>query len=338
MDLTTTDGMQRYLSHTSSESVASVEKLAGGTANYMYRLHLQDTATTKIIKHAEPHVASNPGFPFAVDRMDFEKGVLSKLPNLLPKSEIVKLPKVYEYDPENHVLLMEDGGARNLKNAYKDAGVDVKTIGKETGKWLACLHQKTVDVEIGDHQTAKHIYRFCYSNLASTASQYNLDSSLGERIDGEYGKLLQSDDECVCHGDFWPGNIIVGAAPEQLMVVDWEMVRRGCGATDVGQFAAESYLLDRFRGQRGLLASFLAGYGEEREGLSKAWFKRVAVHVGAHLAFWPSRVPWGDEMQTREVIQLGNEIMRRADGEDWEWFMREGNLLRVLVGEGLSEG
>lgn len=337
MDLATPGGMQQYLSSTPTSSVASLEKLTGGTANYMYRLHLSGNATTKIIKHAEPHVASSPQFPFAVDRMDFEHAVLSKLPSLLPKNDVVKLPEVYEYDSENHVLLIEDGGTRNLKDAYVAAEVDVRKVGKELGNWLAGLHQTTVNVEIGDHQTAKQIYRFCYSHLASTASQYNLDASLGERIDGQYGKLLQSDDECVCHGDFWPGNIIVGADPGQLMVVDWEMVRRGCGATDVGQFAAESYLLDRFRGHRGLLASFLAGYREESGELSEAWFKRVAVHMGAHLAFWPSRVSWGNEVETREVVVLGNEIMRRSDGEEWAWFEREGSLLRGLVGKGLSE-
>ena len=54
-----------------------------------------------------------------------------------------------------------------------------------------------------------------------------------------------------------------------MAVVDWEMVRRGCGATDVGQFAAESWLLERFHGGRGLLGAFLGGYrygGREEEG------------------------------------------------------------------------
>lgn len=63
------------------------------------------------------------------------------------------------------------------------------------------------------------------------------------------------------------------------MVVDWELVRRGCGATDVGQFAAESWLLDRFRGGRGLLKAFLEGYQEEAANVDiveggDPWLKR----------------------------------------------------------------
>jgi hypothetical protein len=103
----------------------------------------------------------------------------------------------------------------------------------------------------------------------------------------------------LCHGDFWHGNVLLPAGSEEdilgvqshgeardkkadevgdpstvtaeaasayaprLTVLDWEMSRRGNGATDVGQFAAEAWLLDTFRGGRGLLRAFLSGYAEE---------------------------------------------------------------------------
>lgn len=44
------------------------------------------------------------------------------------------------------------------------------------------------------------------------------------------------------------------------------MVRRGCGATDVGQFAAEAWLLERFCGERGLLGAFSGGLSRRRKG------------------------------------------------------------------------
>ena len=54
-----------------------------------------------------------------------------------------------------------------------------------------------------------------------------------------------------------------------LSVVDWEITRRGIGATDVAQFAAEAYLLDRFCGGKGLLGAFVEAYvraaGEQPE-------------------------------------------------------------------------
>ena len=341
MDLTTTKGMSQYLSSAVFETT-DLEKLSGGTANYIWRTYTSsDTKEmTQIVKHAEPHLASNPRFPIALDRMDFENTALTALPKVLPKNIIVKPPAVHHYDAVNHVIVMEDGGPRNLKDAYSDPTLNIQHLGSELGKWLATLHLKTINVNIGDNATAKQIYRYSYSNLASTARHYDLDPSLGERIDANYGSLLQSDNECLCHGDFWPGNIIVGAQSQpQLTVVDWEITRRGCSATDVAQFAAEAYLLDRFRGQRGLVPVFLAGYREVRGKVSKSWFQRVAVHMGAHLSFWPSRVKWGDEGETREVVVLGNEIMRRAESEDWGWFEEgEGRgLLGGLCVNGLSE-
>lgn len=115
------------------------------------------------------------------------------------------------------------------------------------------------------------------------------------------------------------------------------MVRRGCGATDVGQFAAEAWLLERFCGERGLLGAFSGGYrdGGKEEGLGRGrgreWVERVAVQMGVHLGFWPSRVMWGTREETREVVGLGNEILRRVEGGEVGWVER--NYLRGL-GEG----
>ncbi len=67
------------------------------------------------------------------------------------------------------MLLMRDGGTKNLKDAYGDADVDVEKL-ENLGNGSPGLHQKTANVEIGNQQTARQIYHFCYSNLAFTAS------------------------------------------------------------------------------------------------------------------------------------------------------------------------
>lgn len=126
------------------------------------------------------------------------------------------------------------------------------------------------------------IYRYASANCSAAAEKHGLDPSLCGRINDEYGSKLNIDDDCVCHGDFWLGNVLV--SDSSLTVVDWEMARRGCGATDVGQFAAEAYLLDHFHGVRGLLAAFLKGYrlaGDPED----TFFQRAAIHMGVHLAF-----------------------------------------------------
>lgn len=303
----------------------TLQLLAGGSANFLWRL-LDRTGKSIIIKHAEPYVKTAPGLSFPVDRMDFENSAMVSLPGLFDANSIVSVAEVYQYDSHDHVLTMEDGGPRTLKEAYADSDLDITGFGEALGRWLAALHQRSKSTDIGDNQTAKSIYRFAYTHLAGALRKYDQDPSLAAQIDTQYGSLLQTDDECICHGDFWPGNVLINDGG-RLKVVDWEMVRRGCGATDVGQFAAEAYLLDHFRGGKGLRAAFLKGYGASGE-LNSRFIKRVAIHMGVHLAFWPTRVSWGTDQETKEIVGVGCRLMRQAIGEDEDWLA--GSLLSEL--------
>lgn len=112
------------------------------------------------------------------------------------------------------------------------------------------------------------------------------------------------------------------------------MVRRGTGATDVGQFAAEAFLLDQFRGGRGLLVAFLNSYVAARTGdsngttaLDKIWVKRMVVHCAVHIAFWPTRVVWTDKKGTQQLVDLGVSVLMDILEDDWEKVL-ESPLLR----------
>lgn len=317
--------IEKYLASTGTP-YQSLEQLTGGSANYVWRLTSPSGSST-IIKHAEPYVAANPSIPFPVDRMDFEYRALKTIPSHLAADSRIRIPEVHAYNAGQHVLTITDGGARTLKEAYPDLAIDIPEHGRRLGIWLRGLHDRTTGVEMGNNGTAKSIYRFAYTNVSAAAAKFDLDPKLGERVNAEYGSLLATDDDCVCHGDFWPGNVLV--SEKGMTIVDWEMVRRGCGATDVGQFAAEAWLLDRFRGGRGLLEGFLAGYTREGK-LEDGFVRRVAVHMGVHLAFWPSRVSWGDGEETKGVVVLGNEMMRRATDEGWRSWLR-GSLVGELL-------
>ncbi|KAL9629807.1 MAG: hypothetical protein Q9164_006716, partial [Protoblastenia rupestris] len=242
MEITNTAQLEAYLKANDINNYKSVSLLEGGTCNFVFRL-IDDSDQSVIIKHAEPYVARNRQMPFTPDRMNFEHTALTELPKHLPPNHLISLPQIYRYDPETHVLILSDGGSRTLKAAYTDPALDIPNLGRQIGRWLAALHANTKTADIGDNEAGKAIYRHIYSSMASTLSEHGFDASLGTKIDQEFGSLLATDDECICHGDFWPGNFLVNNKNE-LTIVDWEMSRRGCGATDVGQFAAEAYLLD----------------------------------------------------------------------------------------------
>lgn len=53
--------------------------------------------------------------------------------------------------------------------------------------------------------------------------------------------------------------------------------------------------------------------------------------MGAHLAFWPTRVAWGTDEETRECVRTGVGVMTRALAGEVKWF--EDVSLEELVGQ-----
>jgi aminoglycoside phosphotransferase (APT) family kinase protein len=345
-DLTTEQGLRAYLD-SKKNSPTTIQSLTGGTANYVYRVEFEG-GHTSIFKHAAPYLSSNRDFAFSSARMNFEATILKAI---LPLEDISKSDthavRLLEYDCDHKLLHIEDGGDRNLKEAYDDPALDIEEIGRRLAMWLANLHwinnasrsmgEPTQETLIGrnNNTIAVQIYRHSYNNLHTALTRYGHDTKLADDINLNFGSLLETDEECVCHGDFWPGNVLVqpkemgtvldptGNLPD-LTIVDWEMSRRGTSATDVGQFAAEAFLLDMFRGNRGLRTKFLDSYAFARKSdknvqtVGKEWIKRMAVHWAVHVAFWPTRVQWTDDQGTKNLVDLGVRVLTSALASDWD--------------------
>jgi 5-methylthioribose kinase len=335
-NLTTEQGLVEYLVATRSEH-ASVKLLSGGTANYVYRCTKED-GSTSIFKHAAPYLHSNKNFAFDPTRMDYEANILTQLasenkPFFNPPSPNVHAVRLLNYDKTKKLLEIEDGGSRNLKDAYTDPELNIAQIGQDIATWLAALHSSSGNISLAlpdrDSSTNNNsigvaIYRHSYQNLHAALEQFGYDTRLARHINEKFGSLLATDDECICHGDFWPGNILVRINDKQstsLTIVDWEMVRRGTSATDVAQFAAEAFLLDRFRGARGLRATFLRAYFtacKDVDTLGKMWLRRMVVHWAVHVAFWPTGVEWTDNAGTKQLVDIGIAALEGILQDDWQ--------------------
>jgi thiamine kinase-like enzyme len=357
-NLLTEAGVLAYLKASGWDHVTSCKALTGGTVNYVYRVHFGEGTPeegTFIVKHAESHIRVNKDLPFDTARMDFEAKILPAVRRTEEKAKpmaqqnVKNLPvprasavRMIYYNAERKLLFLRDGGERNLKEAYTDQTLDMQEIAFDLGKWLATLHNasrndpnmvtQNLTRSVGDNEIAAKMYRHSYINLHIALSKYGHDINLAERVNDEFGSLLTTDKECLCHGDFWPGNVLVRAAPTtatqyqysktlmdptNLTIVDWEMSRQGSSATDVGQFAAEAFLLDRFRGDRGLRVGFLDAYilarrWDKNSSIRSSWLIRMAIHWAVHVAFWPTRVAWADEAGTQELVDIGVGVMRLA--------------------------
>ncbi|KZM19344.1 uncharacterized protein EKO05_0002958 [Ascochyta rabiei] len=343
-DLTKLEDVKNYLREISPDDTEfELHVVSGGTANYVYRF-IETGGYSEIFKHAAGHLASDPACTLDPERMDYEASILGKLSEenachctIAKDSETPKIKnthvhvvKVGFYKRDIKFLNLEDGGSKNLKDAYLELSAeDVRIIGTELGKWLAGLHGKTPTNYVSstapdreNNNTAITVCRYSYRNLPAVLSHYGYDAELGHKINNYFGGLIEQDEECICHGDFWPGNVLLrsdvpGTGPHILTVIDWEMVRIGNSATDVGQFAAEAFLLDKFHGNKGLHAAFIRAYFKssavsygDRE-IIYPWMTRVAIHFAVHIAFWPSRkVHWTDGEDTEDLIGTAVVILQ----------------------------
>ncbi|KAI4176718.1 MAG: hypothetical protein LQ346_007824, partial [Caloplaca aetnensis] len=249
--ITSIQALNDYLASRStptSPTITSITPLTGGTANFVFRLTTTTTTTasdsasgsgtfSKIVKHAEPYIAASSygnRIPFPVQRMEFEVAALRAVGGLMPPLRdggCVSVPEVLEYDAPEKVLVMSDGGATTLKAAYESLDTQrVRRIGEELGRWLARLHYSTKETQIGEggNEVGKRMYRWAYAHLGDVAEKFGLDVGFCRYVDEKYGSLLlaAADDVCVCHGDFWPGNVLLDDGCDDgdggLTVVDWE--------------------------------------------------------------------------------------------------------------------
>lgn len=366
-----------------------ITPLSGGFTNYIFLIS-HATRAPFVLKHSSTNIKSFPSMSASTDRADYEVRALQSVPELLeatytttkagevgPQPDLegvldVHLPVLLHYEAVPHVQHQVPCGVLTLKAAYSDAQVDIPGLGCRLGRWLARLHA-VAPVGFADNAVGVRVCGAGYRNAPRVLDAAGLDSETFRQIVARYEKQIEGAEvdesaTSICHGDFWPGNVLLSIDPEgnavrkenlgqeasdktddlrnfsivgadtisvsapRLTVLDWEMSRRGNGATDVGQFAAEAWLLDTFRGNRGLLEAFLSAYAQEAGlRLTPEVAKRAGVHMGVHLAYWPSMIvpAWADEAGTRGILERGRDLVVNVEEGGVEWM--RGSVLSALV-------
>jgi 5-methylthioribose kinase len=104
--------------------------------------------------------------------------------------------------------------------------------------------------------------------------------------------------ETLTMGDFWTGNVMVtlrpadieGPALERVHVIDWELVKPGVAALDIGQFCAEMHTFTLFRPDTiapasALIDAFLTAYRVHCGTMALHTPSVAAKHMGAVSSF-----------------------------------------------------
>lgn len=200
--LATVPGIQAYLQDNPEFAAHTMEKLTGGTGNFVYRIHLHTAFAgrqTLVLKYAPPYVAASATkVPF-----DQKRQVLVSLPRLSwctnNENQLIELqalrlvgqlstagiptfitvPTVHLFDVERHVMIMDDAGkdCRTLKNLLIEEGLPKavsEQIGTALGEFISSVHawnqkSNTNLTLFANNQVGKYISALMtYGRLEST--------------------------------------------------------------------------------------------------------------------------------------------------------------------------
>ncbi|KAJ5136831.1 hypothetical protein N7448_005385, partial [Penicillium atrosanguineum] len=336
------DQIAKQILHTPF-ACSSLSRLSGGNANFVYRGKPSSSPNSIVIKHSKDYGAFNPNFKLDAKRCHFEEAILQALDGLPDHSQeniTVKTPRVFHFDRENNIQIMEDlPNSLDLKNfllSNLSHGVSEssgRSLGRSLGTWLRSFHHWGSNSEQAEsrslfakNETGKDLkFYIYYSMLIDTIATFPgiLEESRGlfEKVKNfaaaELKKSDQHEDFGIIHGDFWTGNVLVADFPlieqsqTKLLVVDWELCQIGNRALDLAQMIAELYEAKLFRNVDcgiWMIDGLVEGYGP----LSEEMAFRTAIHVGVHLVVWGSRVAgWGSQQQVEEVVKVGRELIEQ---------------------------
>ncbi|KAH7102317.1 kinase-like domain-containing protein [Auriculariales sp. MPI-PUGE-AT-0066] len=351
-NLTTTDGVVTYLSSTPF-CAESIEKLAGGTTNFVFRVKLKtpfEGRKTVVVKHGRAITISGLDEPleFSADRQNFEVGVLQRAHKHLPTNAGVVIPAILFHDAPNHFIVMDDAGpgTLTLKQRILDGTVtpeQATTIGKELAIFLARLHDwGTQDTESRTWMAANVIARkvaaySTYGRIERTLDGPSsppsvrdppLRAAFSQEVQETVTEVVRvridqtmNDEGIVTMGDVWPGNMLV-RDDGSVMLVDWEMAKNNHPGFDVGQLLGDLRVLLHWRPDRRdlvepLIRAILTTYARHRG--DGDWLSIAASHVGVHLVSWGPWIPYPEVNPDGLRSLVGHGIHLIYDGYKQNW-------------------
>lgn len=298
--------------------------LSGGLLNYVWRLNGKEGSSPQslIVKWAPPYIASSPEVPLDPDRIIFEAKAMSafdsggSLSNFMLDG--VRLPVLFNFDPVNRILLMEDVCDCSDLSAWIEEEhtiSETKQIGNKLGKFIGQLHSVTFENEeiakqFNNKKIQKTRLEVLYKNVHNYAVKAGLKNSedIG-KIASEYGELLQKPGFVLIMGDLWLPSIFV--MKQELRIIDWEMTHYGRPSQDIGHFTAHLWMYSHNAkseiarsNARQILEEFLISYRSQ---------------LGARFSD-----VFGIEGVRESAIHLGSEILARTVGIFQNGFLYEG--------------
>ncbi|KAL3794284.1 hypothetical protein HJC23_012409 [Cyclotella cryptica] len=317
----TKDTVASYVSKNASNihvfppsATLTAESIQGGNVNFAFCVRSSDGKAV-FVKQAPEYVAvfGPDGLPLTSTRIEKEVAILHEWTSILGDEADQYLPKLYYFDSQNKVFVMEFLEDFDLLDHHlitTPSPASELSIATQLGTFMAQTHLATHSSQVSPERAAhltseyenralrdiqlEYVFTKAYKEVSPTTSQgFTVDeaflaevNALKARYNGEVGAGNMS----LCHGDLHPGSVMVkvcrgedGEEHAEVRVIDPEFTVYGPPGLDVGSLLS-GYILGAVR------QSYAVENREERanngkaicEGAMAAWnsYKSVMTKGG----------------------------------------------------------
>lgn len=258
------------IGHFPADAALSAEAIQGGNVNFAFCVK-SSCGKSVFVKQAPEYVAvfGPDGLPLTSTRIQKEVAILNEWRVILGDEADVFLPKLYFFDDESKVFVMEflDGYDLLDHHLVSSPTVAIDTsIAGQLGRFMAKTHLATHSSKVSPERAEsltkdyenralrdiqlEFVFTKAYKEVSNvTSKEFKVDdaflaeiSALKSRYNGETG----ANNFSLCHGDLHPGSVMVkvesGEEKQGVRVIDPEFTVYGPPGLDVGSLLS-GYIL-----------------------------------------------------------------------------------------------
>jgi 5-methylthioribose kinase len=258
-----------------SEGVLTAECAGEGNMNCTVRVRTETRSF--ILKQARPWVEKYPTIPAPWDRSVVE-AQFYELVSTQPALR-AQMPRFLAYDPECHLLMLEDLGAvHDFTFLYREETLDFEEL-EALIRYLVQLHgdfcdsERKKDFANREMRTLNHYHMFVFPlltennirldaitpGLKDSANRLLTDVRYQETVTQLGEAYLEDDGDCLLHGDYFPGSWL--KTDDGIRIIDPEFCFYGPAEFEIGVLVAHLYLA---RQQESLIQDAVTRYASQR--------------------------------------------------------------------------
>jgi len=243
------------------DATLTADVIQGGNVNFAFCVRSSDDGKAVFVKQAPEYVAvfGPDGLPLTSARIQKEVAILKQWTSILGEDADKCLPKLYHFDDENKVFVMEFLEGFDLLDHHlvNDPTPEAElSMATQLGDFMAKTHLATHSSKVSKERAAfltteyenralrdiqlEYVFTKAYAETSEqTSKEFKVDeaflnevNALKARYNGESGE----GNFVLCHGDLHPGSVMVktGDGEAEIRVIDPEFTVYGPPGLDVG--------------------------------------------------------------------------------------------------------